>query len=442
MKKKYLLTLIICLISSITKVNALGIDLRSSSYSLTKGNSTTISVTVSSSNPLFFIEGTLKCSGAGVNGGIDLKFDNMDNNIKSKSYSYTIKPTTSGTLTCSTSGVRLTDSSSDSWQNISSKSINITVNEPTKVVPKNYSSNNNLTSLEVEGFTLETEFTKDNLEYTISVPNDTKKIKISASKEDNKASISGLGEFDVNEGENNFEIKVTAENGNEKVYKLKVNVLELDPIKVTINDKEYILVRKTGLIDPPSETYEETKVTIEDNEIPAYYSKTTKYTLVALKDTEGQINYYIYNNGEYSLYKEYNFNNTYLYVLDKTLKGDYKKTAFTYHEDKINAYKLNPKETLLFKNTYAYNGKNNYYLFYAINTITGEENIYQYDKTENTIQKYNEDEIEYYKNIANNYKLYLYIVSGILALTLIVFIIILVKKINSQNKKKITPEME
>lgn len=442
MKKKYLLITILCLFLSINKVNALGIDLRSSSYSLTKGSSATISVTISSSNPLFFIEGTLKCSGAGINGGIDLKYDNMDNNIKSKSYSYSIKPSTSGTVTCSTSGVRLTDSSSDSWQNINGKSITIKVNEPAKVVPKNYSSNNNLTNLEIEGFKLENDFKKDILEYTVSVPNDTKKIKINATKEDSKASISGTGEFEVTEGENNFEIKVTAENGNEKVYKIKVTVLELDPITVTIDGKEYLLVRKTGLIDPPSETYEETKVTISDNEIPAYYSKTTKYTLVALKDSEGIINYYIYDNGKYTLYKEYNFNNTYLYPLNKELEGTYKKVTFTYHEDKINAYKLNPKEGILFKNTYAYDGKSNYYLFYAINTITGEENLYQYDKDENTVQKYNEEEINYYKDIANNYKLYLYIVSGILAITLITFIIVLAKKINTKNKKKITPEME
>lgn len=441
MKKKYLF-LIICLFLSITKVNALGIDLRSSSYSLTKGSSATISVTVSSNNPLFFIEGSLSCSGAGVSGGIDLKYDNMDNNIKSKSYSYTIKPSSAGTVTCNTSGVRLTDSSSDSWQNIGGKSITIKVNEPQKVVPKNYSSNNNLTSLEIEGFKLDNEFKKDTLEYTVSVPNDTKKIKINASKEDNKASISGTGEFDVNEGENEFSIKVTAENGNEKVYKIKVTVLELDPITVTIDGKEYLLVRKTGLIDPPSESYEETKITISDNEIPAYYSKITKYTLVALKDSEGKINYYIYDNGKYTLYKEYNFNNTYLYPLDKDIKGDYKKATFTYHEDKINAYKLNPKEGILFKNTYAYDGKNNYYLFYAINTLTGEENLYQYDKDENTIQKYNEEEINYYKNMSNNYKLYLFIVSGILAITLIVFIIVLAKKMNTNNKKKITPEME
>ena len=115
MKKKYLLAFIIGMFFSVVRVNALGLDLSSSTYSLTKGSSAKISVTVSSNNSLFFIEGTLKCSGAGVNVGIDLNYDNMERYVKSKSYSYTIKPTSVGTVTCTVSGLRLTDAASDSW---------------------------------------------------------------------------------------------------------------------------------------------------------------------------------------------------------------------------------------------------------------------------------------------------------------------------------------
>jgi len=55
----------------ISRVDALGISINSSSYSITKGNNVKVSVQISSENPIFFIEGTLKCSGASVNGGID-----------------------------------------------------------------------------------------------------------------------------------------------------------------------------------------------------------------------------------------------------------------------------------------------------------------------------------------------------------------------------------
>ncbi len=48
------------------------------------------------------------------------------------------------------------------------------------------------------------------------------KISISATAEDSKAKISGTGEVTINEGDNNFEIRCTAENGSVKTYKIKV----------------------------------------------------------------------------------------------------------------------------------------------------------------------------------------------------------------------------
>ena len=150
MKKKIIL-LIMGLILFNSNVYAASLNMKSSSNTITKGSSATISVTISSSNPLFFVEGTLRCTGAGVNGGISLNFDNMDNNVLSKSYSYKITPTSAGTVTCSTTGVRLTDSSSDAWQNIGDKSITITVNNPASITPKTYSSNNYLSSLTING---------------------------------------------------------------------------------------------------------------------------------------------------------------------------------------------------------------------------------------------------------------------------------------------------
>lgn len=48
------------------------------------------------------------------------------------------------------------------------------------------------------------------------------KISISATAEDSKSKISGTGEVTINEGDNNFEIRCTAENGSAKTYKIKV----------------------------------------------------------------------------------------------------------------------------------------------------------------------------------------------------------------------------
>jgi len=437
MKKKYFVVFIICFLLSIGKVHALGLDLRSSAYTITKGSSTIISVTVSSNNPLFFIEGTLKCSGAGVNGGLDLKYDNMDNNIKSKSYSYTIRPTISGTVTCSVSGLRLTDSSSDSWQNIGNKSITIKVNEPVAITPKTYSSNNYLSSLEVDGYKFDIDFNKETSEYAVTVPNDIKTVIINATKEDSKSSITGIGQVEVSEGTNLLNVIVTAENGNKRTYTIKVDVLELDPILVNVDGYKYTLVRKQKDLPKISEYFVEKEIQIDENIIPGYYNEKLNYHVVGLKDTNGNINYYIYDNGNYTLYKEYDFGTTILQILDKEIIGSYKKTSFTYDNDKINSYQeVRPD---IIKNTYALSSEDvvvgAFYLFYAKNVENGKEGLYQYDAMEKTIQRYNVDLLDMYKN-ANN--IYYLVILGLIvfAILLIIIFSISLNKAKKKNKKK------
>ena len=433
MRKKYVLTFVMCFLVFMGRVHALGLDLRSSAYTITRGNSAKISVTVSSNNPIFFVEGTLKCSGAGVNGGIDLKFDNMDNNIKSKSYSYTIKPTSKGTVTCSVSGLRLTDSSSDSWQNISSKSIKITVNEPAAIVPKTYSSNNYLANLEVVDYPFDGEFDKETSEYSVSLPSNTEKIKINAKVADSKASIGGVGEFPVTEGLNTFQVVVTAENGNKRTYTIKATVQELTPIMVTVNGNKYTLVRKSKDLPKISEYFIEKEILIGEEKVGGYYSEKLNYNVVGLKDSKGNIEFYIYENGKYLPYREYTFGGITLQVIDKELDGMYKKTSFTYESDKIESYQEVKPDII--KNTYALDTDNvvgnQFYLFYAKNLETGEDNLYQYDAVEKTVQRYNTELLDTYRQ--NNNMYYLVI------LGLIVFIILLIIiysiALNSAKKK-------
>ena len=437
MKKKYYLMFIICFLISIGKVHALGLDLRSSAYTITKGSNAKISLTVSSSNPIFFIEGTLKCSGAGVNGGIDLKYDNMDNNIKSKSYSYTIKPTTKGTVTCSVSGLRLTDSSSDSWQNINSKSITIKVNEPVVIAPKTYSSNNYLTNLEIADYKFDMDFNKETTEYTVTVPNDVKKVNINATKEDSKASVTGTGEFEVSEGNNTLNIVVTAENGNKRTYTIIVNVLELEPIEVNIDGYKYTIIRKSKDLPKISEYFTAKDITVGENTIPGYYNEKLNYSVIGLKDAKGNINYYIYDNDKYTLYKEYDFGSTILQVLDKEISGSYKKTSFIYDSDKIESYQeIKPD---IIKNTYALDTEdivgNQFYLFYAKNVENGKESLYQYDAIEQTIQRYNVELLDTYKN-ANN--IYYIIILGLIVFIIFLIIVfsIALNKAKRKGKKK------
>jgi len=66
-------------------------------------------------------------------------------------------------------------------------------------------------------------FKRDKLEYSTTVPNDVAEVEIYAEKLDSKATIEGTGKVSLKEGNNTFEVKVTAEDGKTtKTYKLTI----------------------------------------------------------------------------------------------------------------------------------------------------------------------------------------------------------------------------
>jgi len=437
MKKiRYLGFSIFCLLVMTMNVYAASLSVKVTSTSMTLGNSVTVTSTFSSKNPIFFTEGTLKCSGAGVSGSTSLSFDNTSNDVYSKSFTYKVKPSTTGTVTCTTSGTRIIDAASDNWQTIANKTIKITVNPKPVVAPKVESSNNYLASLSVDKHSLDKKFDKEVLEYTLTVEPDVEKIKINAQLADSSASIAGLGEKKVSTGLNTFEIVVTAENGSKKTYKLKVTVKDYDPINVDVNGVEYTAVRKQKDLPEISEYFEEVKVKIGEDEVAGYYNKTLDYTLVGLKDMAGMVEFYIQDGEKYTLYKEYTFNGITLNPTTKEVIGEVKKAKFEYAEDTIEAYQ-NVKLDII-KNTYALDNNditgNQFYLFYAKNLDTGKEELYQYDAKEKTVQRYNLELLSMYKERSDIY--YEIILYGVLVLGVIIILFsIITLKMGHTNKK-------
>ena len=220
-------------------------------------------------------------------------------------------------------------------------------------------------------------------------------------------------------------MKVTAENGNERTYVINVKVKELDPINVKIDNEEYTVIRKEDVLEAPK-NYEKTTVTIDGEEVLAYYNKNTKYTLVGLKDKDGNANYYIYKDGKYTLYKEYTFNGITLYLTGKKVDiPNFKKTSFSYNDDKIEAYLLSEDKLS--------GSSEKYYLFYAVNIETGKENLYQYDPSEGTVQKYSSSMmnlLEVYKEEANrNFVLFI-------AISVVLVLLVVIKIITAIIKRK------
>lgn len=422
------LTFFLTFIFSAKAYASTSISVKSNS-SVTVGNTITTTVTISSSEALGswnFVVGYDTSKLTLLDNTTQRIVGYGDGSTKSKSYTFKFRAKAVGTAK-----VYIDSASYYTWnevaENVSkgSKSINV-VNKTTAPTVR-YSKNNNLSSLEIEGYKLEPEFNKDKLEYTITLPKETYKIKLNAKTEDSKASVSGIGEITLVDGENKLEVKVTAENGNVKTYVIKATVEEPNPINVKIDDKEYTVVRKKDGLTIPT-NYRETTIDLSGESVLAFYGEITKYNLVALKDENSNINFYIYDNDTYKLYKELNFNsiNIYPYQIDddKILNG--------YSKDKMD---INGMELEILTDNKGYP------IVYGMNLNTGEISYYTYDAKENTLQRYNN---EVSKKLEKENKMYFYIsiaLGSFCIIELLIMIIILATRSN-KNVKKIEETLE
>jgi len=90
--------------------------------------------------------------------------------------------------------------------------------EPAEKPTGDGSPNFKLSSLSVAGYNLTPDFDDDTLEYSLVVPDHVKQLTIEAKAVDEKATIEGIGEVELTEVLNSFEVVVTAENGNKRTY--------------------------------------------------------------------------------------------------------------------------------------------------------------------------------------------------------------------------------
>lgn len=85
------------------------------------------------------------------------------------------------------------------------------------------SDNNKLNSLKVSGYSISPKFSKTTYNYTLKVPNKTKKINISAQTDDAKAKVVSVsGNSNLKVGKNTVTVEVEAENGSSQKYTIVV----------------------------------------------------------------------------------------------------------------------------------------------------------------------------------------------------------------------------
>lgn len=412
--KYYLITLILSL-TVIPTAKAANISVSTSSNFVVVGNNVTAYVNLSSDVEAWdFTVGYDTSRLRLVSSDLESTTHSVSTStLHKRSYSLTFKAIASGTANIYISSA---DCASVTCSR-GSKSITLKTQAE---IEASYSKNNNLAALGIDGATLTPEFNAATTEYSVTLPPETTTVNVTASVADKTATIQGAGTREVTDGDNRLELIVTAQNGSTKTYVINAKVEEYNPIKVKVDNNEYTVVRKKSQLTAPN-NYQETTVKINDEDIPAFTSEISGYTLVALKDEAGNQNFYVYDNGKYTLYKEFGFGKLTLYPLEmskKDIPSGYTKTNIQYNDQDIIAYKLN-------KNS-------KYSLIYAMNIETGKKNIYMYDSKENTVQIYNTEEID---KLNEQIELYFYIIIGLSSLSLLLFILCIVFLFKKKNKK-------
>lgn len=406
--------------------------------SVTNGSSFTVTANVSG---VAAWEVHVKATGPVSGCVINVADSDANANNTSKKFSATCRATGTGTIKITMSGNTTTAAGATS--NISgSRTVtvknkttsNTTTNnnntssskKPQKnTTTDNKSNDNTLKSLSVEGGSIN--FNKDVATYNISVGNDIKKIKINAEANNSKATVAGTGEKDVKEGDNKFDIVVTAENGDKKTYTININV-DTKPITVTVGGKKYTLIKKKEELPELSIEHEDLILNFEGQDVPAYRIDKINFVLVALRDEDGNIKLYKYDSykdnekpDKYTLFRHFSLPQmlvSYLEFPKKLIPEGYKKYTEEINGEKVTVYKTS-------KNS-------NYSLFYGINIETGKKHVYRYDKRENTMQIYDQEE----NPLKQTLEEYEYIIVGLIGISAILLLIIVIQMGSKRKFKK------
>lgn len=422
MKKIYVLLLgvfaFLVFSPNVSAANA-SVNVKANNKTLVVGSETKVTVTVSSSDLgaweycISYDSSVLKLTKSTADANTCVKAGYVEKKGQTTSTeTFTFKAIKSGSSKVTVKSYAIYSYSAETPMNTTASSVTIKTMTQAEL-ESTYSTNANLKSITVDGYELTPVFNKNTLEYKVEVPNEIANVNISASKEDSTAQVSGDGAKELTEGDNKFEIVVTAQKGNSKTYVVNVYRKELDPIAVKIDNKDYFIIRKSDAL-PQYPTFTATTINYQDNEIPALHSEITDYTLIGVKDENGNILTYIYKDGEFTLYNE--VKSDALTIFPKDLPDDDKfsmmdKVKFEFNGNSLEGYQAD-------KNS-------NYAIIYAQNIETGETKFYSLDKKNSTIQEYNEELYEIFNERMNIMK---YIILGFIGLTIILLLIIIFRK--------------
>lgn len=407
MKKKHLLyTLALLSLGITTTYAAPSYNFKVSSGSITNGNKVTASVTVSGA-----ASWQIKISSSGNTNGCTQKWADATGDAKNttKTFSTTCKASSTGVINFQLEG-NVTDEAGNTINLSGNKTVTVKEKAPDSKI-------NTLSSLKVDGFDLSPTFDSEVLEYSVVVPPNTTKINISAVKKDATSTVSGTGEFEVTEGDNQFKIDVKAQNGDLRTYTINVSVTDENPIKVNVDNEEYTILKTSRNLEIPS-LYNETTCTIEEETVPCFINENTSITLVALKNNLGVTSFFIYEDNKYTKYYELVSDNLIIMPTNNSLNlKSYVEKEITINDNKIKAYQYKKLD-------------NDFFVFEGRNLEDNSIHTYLYNKSDNTYTLFDND---LYNSLYKDYMFFIYILGG--AAGIIILSLITIMILSSKNRK-------
>lgn len=148
------------------------------------------------------------------------------------------------------------------------------------------SGNNALSALTVSAGTLTPAFDPAVTEYTLSLPQGTEKLTLTATPSDSNATVQGDGELTLQEGENTLPLVVTAENGDTKTYTVTAKVAQAPTLFLDYNGQRLGVVKDVSQVTPPAGFAPAEPITYSGDTLPIWTDVSGKRTLVYLMDEE------------------------------------------------------------------------------------------------------------------------------------------------------------
>lgn len=160
------------------------------------------------------------------------------------------------------------------------------------------SGNNALSTLTVSAGTLTPAFDPAVTEYTLSLPQGTEKLTLTATPSDSNATVQGDGELTLREGENTLPLVVTAENGDTKTYTVTAKVAQAPTLFLSFSGAKLGVVKDVEGVTPPTGFTAAEPVSQGGDTLPLWVDANGKHTLVYLVDEKGVAGFYLYSRTE------------------------------------------------------------------------------------------------------------------------------------------------